>query len=72
MRVRLNAKLAEVVEGVDLSSYAEGDLIDLTEPEAKLLVAGGWAERVPVEVRVSRVPVLRPAIAADRASDEVE
>lgn len=66
MRVRLTTKLAEVVEGVDLSAHAEGDVIDLKDGDATLLIRGGWAERVFNEERVTHLPAWRPAIAADR------
>lgn len=72
MRVRLKLKLAEIVEGVDLSSYAEGDIINLVEWEAAILIAGEYAEPIATEERVSRAPALRPAIAADRSSDELD
>jgi hypothetical protein len=68
MHVRLTVKLAEVVEGVDLTAYAEGDVIDLTEREANLLLNGGWAERVPQEERVTSGLRGRVAVAADRTS----
>ena len=45
MRVRLTRKLAERVDGIDLSSYQEGDVLDLSGREAELLVAEGWAVR---------------------------
>ena len=65
MRVRLTTKLAEVVEGVDLSAHAEGDVIELTDGDAALLIRGGWAERVAAEERITYVP-WRQAVAADR------
>ena len=45
MRVRLTRKLAQRVDGIDLSRYREGDLLDLSKREAQLLVAEGWAVR---------------------------
>lgn len=45
MLVRLTVKLAEVVNGLDLSHCAEGDVIDVTERDAAMLIAEGWAER---------------------------
>jgi hypothetical protein len=47
MRVRLTVKLAEVVNGVDLSHASEGDILDLDSRDAAMLIAGGWAELVP-------------------------
>jgi hypothetical protein len=43
MRVRITRKLAEWVDGVDLSRCREGDVIDLTERQAQLIVAERWA-----------------------------
>ena len=44
--VRLTKKLAAVLDGVDVSRCAEGDVIELPEQLADLLVAEGWAEQV--------------------------
>jgi hypothetical protein len=66
MRVRLLVKLAERVEGIDLSPYSEGDLVELKDPDARLLIAGGWAECVK-EQRVSSFGGWRSDIAADRS-----
>jgi hypothetical protein len=68
MRVRLKVKLAEVVEGVDLSPYTEGDVIEISERDGRLLISGGWAEHVPEEERVQVAPKWHPGIAADRSS----
>jgi hypothetical protein len=68
MLVRLTAKLAEVVNGVDLSPYCEGDVVELPAREAEMLIAERWAERVP-DPRVRPPPAWRPdarAIASDR------
>lgn len=46
MRVRLIHKFAYVINGIDLTKHAVGDVVDLTPREAALLVAEGWAERV--------------------------
>ena len=43
MKVRLTRKLAEVLDGIDLSNCDEGDLIDLSERKGRLLVAEAWA-----------------------------
>jgi hypothetical protein len=64
MRVRVIRKLADCVDGVDLSRCGEGDVIDLTEPEARLMFAEEWA-----------VPARRSsdsaAVAADRRSSDL-
>ncbi len=43
MRVQLIRKLAESVDGIDLSHCRVGDVIDLTLHDARLLIAEGWA-----------------------------
>ena len=43
MRVRLVRKLADVIDGVDISDYAVGDVLDLHADEARLLIAEEWA-----------------------------
>jgi hypothetical protein len=43
MRVRLTRKLAERIDGVDLSGRRVGDVLDLDPVEARLLVAETWA-----------------------------
>ena len=67
MYVRLTCKLAEIMEGVDLSASAEGDVIELADRDATLLIKGGWAQRVDAK-RVSSTPAWRSDIAADRHS----
>jgi hypothetical protein len=54
VRVRLTRKLAEEIDGVDLSSRHVGDVFPLPAPEARLLLAEEWA--VPAEKRESREP----------------
>jgi hypothetical protein len=46
LRVRLIRKLAERVNGVDLSKVHVGDSLDLPSKDARLLIAEGWAELV--------------------------
>jgi hypothetical protein len=41
--VRLTRKLANVLNGVDVSTIQEGQEIDLSEREAEILIAAGWA-----------------------------
>ena len=47
VRLRLIRKLAEMIDGVDLSRKAVGDTVSLGLREAQLLLAEGWA--VPIE-----------------------
>ena len=45
MRVRLTRKLADVIDGVDLSDHFVGETFDLPRRDALLLLAEGWAQR---------------------------
>lgn len=45
--VRLTRKLAEVIDGIDLSGRRVGDRLPLHPDEARVLIAEGWAEPVP-------------------------
>ena len=69
MLVRLTVKLADLVDGIDLAHCSEGDVIELAERDAELLIAEGWAERVAQEERVTCSPDWQRTargIAADR------
>ena len=46
MQVRLTHKLANTLDGIDVSRCRVGDVIDLPDAEAAMLVAEGWAEPV--------------------------
>ena len=46
MAVRLTRKLADVVDGIDLSACEVGQVLYLPWPEARLLMAEGWAEMI--------------------------
>jgi hypothetical protein len=43
MHVRLKRKLAEKIDGIDLSNQEVGDVFELPERKAQMLVAEGWA-----------------------------
>jgi hypothetical protein len=46
VHVKLTSKLAESLDGIDVSHARVGDVLDLSESEANLLIAEGWAEGV--------------------------
>jgi hypothetical protein len=46
IRVRLTRKLAEAIDGVDLSGRGVGDTFQLRAEDARLVIAEGWAVRV--------------------------
>jgi len=43
MRVRLTRKLADCLDGIDVSDRHVGDVLDLSPPDARLLLAEQWA-----------------------------
>jgi hypothetical protein len=47
VRVRLTKRLAERLNGVDLSNLRPGDVADIAPRDAGVLIAEGWA--LPVE-----------------------
>ena len=46
IRVRLLRKLAERLNGVDVSKIRVGDYLELAPMDARMLIAEGWAEFV--------------------------
>jgi len=62
MRVRLTRRLADYIDGVDLSRRSVGDLLDLPEHDAAMLVAEGWA------LALERKPQKHDGIRADAAN----
>jgi hypothetical protein len=69
MQIQLVRKLANHLDGIDVTAHAQGDIIDLPRRDAELLIAEQWAVAyygpASREVRnVSRAPQL--AMAADR------
>ena len=69
MRVRLIRKLANILDGIDVSGSAEGDVLNLRRPQAYLLIAEQWAAPLTPastkEVRGFSAAQPRP-LAADR------
>ena len=43
MKVRLTKKLAERIDGVDLSEYHVGEVLELSPRESRVLIAEEWA-----------------------------
>jgi hypothetical protein len=44
MKIRLTRKFADQINGIDLSKAHAGETLDLSEREARMLMAEGWAE----------------------------
>lgn len=66
MRVRLTRRLAECVDGIDLSQRRVGDFLDLSLHDGEMLIAEGWAtaEASAPKAASNRAP---RASAADRS-----
>jgi hypothetical protein len=44
--IRLTRKLADVIDGIDISPYRVGQVLNLPFRAATLLIAEGWAELI--------------------------
>jgi hypothetical protein len=74
LRVRLTRKLAESVDGIDLSSISEGDCMELRPSDARMLILEGWAELLdpaPVEIPVEAAPEPATEITPSRRETEI-
>ena len=49
MRIRLLRKFANTINGIDLASVSVGDIVELKQPQAVLLIREGWAEPLDEE-----------------------
>jgi hypothetical protein len=49
--VVLTRKLAETIDGINLGGHTVGDRLPLSPRDAELLIAEGWAEPTPPELR---------------------
>lgn len=61
MRIRLTRRLANFMDGIDMSRLSVGDVIDVAPHDGAMLIAEGWAVRVESTRRHSD----RRAAAAD-------
>jgi hypothetical protein len=64
--VRLTRKYAAVIDGVDLTNADVGDRLDLSQRDADVLIAEGWAEPAPARKGPRRANDIR-SMAADRS-----
>jgi uncharacterized protein YkvS len=46
LNIRLTKKLAQALNGLDLSKMRVGEVIDLQDPLARMLIAERWAEEI--------------------------
>lgn len=49
MLVRLTSKLANILNGLNVTNDHVGDVLEVTEAEGVMLLAEGWGERVSEE-----------------------
>jgi hypothetical protein len=54
IRIRLLRKFAACLNGVDLSAFCVGDVRDLPNASAAMLIAEGWGKPEPVRRTVER------------------
>ena len=63
MQVRLTRKLAQCIDGVDLTGHQVGEILNLPVHDAHLLIAEDWAEVYIAELaRPSLLPRLPEAV----------
>src|SRR5687767_664659 len=60
VRIRLTRKLANALNGLDLRAFNVGEVVDLNDPLARMLIAESWAEEA--------VPIDSPTTADDRSN----
>jgi hypothetical protein len=46
IRVRLTKKLASILDGVDVSTLSVGEILELPDSSAAMLIAEKWAEPI--------------------------
>lgn len=54
-RIRLTKKLAAALNGLDISALRVGDVIELPDSAARMMIAEGWAEPEAAPARTSLV-----------------
>jgi hypothetical protein len=60
--IRLTRKLAERIDGIDLSHRRTGEIMDVSSRDARLLMAEGWAsaDDAPIKKKRSRAASRQP------------
>jgi hypothetical protein len=59
-RIRLTRKLAERIDGIDLSDRRTGEIMDVTLHDAQLLMAEGWASADDAPMKKKRSKAASP------------
>ncbi len=58
LRVRMIRKLAERINGVDLTKVQVGDSLDLPARDARILIAEGWAQLIDLPPDAVAAPLV--------------
>lgn len=67
MQIRLTRKLADRLNGFDLRGYTVGEVVELDDPLARMLILECWAEEaVPLSTRATADERSRPVNAKAR------
>ena len=72
LKVRLTRKLANTLNGIDLTQFQEGECVELPPSHARILILEGWAEihdPAPVESPID--PSAAPCV-DERSAHEPE
>ena len=59
-RIRLTRKLAERIDGIDLSHRRTGEIMDVSSRDARLLMAEGWASADDAPMKKKRSKAASP------------
>jgi hypothetical protein len=60
-RIRLTRKLADRIDGIDLSHRRPGEIMEVSSDDARLLMAEGWAsDDAPIKKKRHRAASLQP------------
>jgi hypothetical protein len=70
LKVRLTRKLANTMNGIDLTRVLEGECVELLPAEARLLILEGWAELVDAAPVEAPIETPAEAAAAERSKSE--
>jgi hypothetical protein len=65
MWIRLTRKLADFLDGIDVSDRREGDRFELSTFEAQLLIAEGWAQALIPDLRTGHFGTVKDSPAGD-------
>jgi hypothetical protein len=69
MQIKLTRKLADYLDGIDLSTCREGEVVDLPRIEAQLLIAECWA--VPFYAPPNEIRSVSSAVDRSMADDDL-